>query len=104
MIEFSDDIIREDIALFVDSDNKVTLDYGEIAGDSTIYITNKSSAGVIISVKDNTYTMSDTAINQLIQDMSSYATEQGISLTSVEDVKNNADLMNMVNSAWTQAA
>ena len=104
VIEFSDDIIREDIALFVDSDNKVTLDYGEIAGDSTIYITNKSSAGVIISVKDNTYTMSDTAINQLIQDMSSYATEQGISLTSVEDVKNNADLMNMVNSAWTQAA
>ncbi len=106
-IEFGESVERTGIALYMDSNRNLIVDYGTESGTDVICANNQQN-GTINELRVNegnsTYTMSDTAINQLIQDMSSYATEQGISLTSVEDVKNNADLMNMVNSAWTQAA
>lgn len=32
--------------------------------------------------------------------MTAYASENEITINSVQDVKQNADLMNLVNSAW----
>jgi hypothetical protein len=39
-------------------------------------------------------------VNLIIQNMSNYASSNGIALTSLNDVKNNADLMNIVATAW----
>ncbi|MDH4378675.1 MAG: M10 family metallopeptidase C-terminal domain-containing protein [Vampirovibrionales bacterium] len=44
--------------------------------------------------------MTHTEINQLIQDMTTYATGQGITLTNLEDVKANANVMALVSTAW----
>jgi hypothetical protein len=46
------------------------------------------------------YFMSNTDINNVIQQMSSYATSHGIALTSLDTVKNNQDLMAIMNAGW----
>jgi len=50
-------------------------------------------------LSDGTY-ISNTDVNQLIQTMTAYASGNGIQLTSVSDVKNNQDLMNLVAGSW----
>ena len=98
-IAFASSVEKDDIAIFVDNQNNLFIDYGVESGTDKIHAVGNSVENV--SVGD--YTLTSNAINQLIQDMSAYATEQGITLSTVEDVKNNADLMNMVNSAWTNS-
>ena len=93
---------KDDIAIFIDANNNLFFDIGETVGTSTIGVLDQVN-GTIENVTVGDYTLTSDAINKLVQDMSAYATEQGISLSTVEDVKNNADLMNMVNSAWTEA-
>ena len=45
----------------------------------------------------NGYCLTDVNIKQVIQDMTAYATNNSISLN---DVKNDADLLAIVNGAW----
>lgn len=37
------------------------------------------------------------------QDIKAYADANSISLTSIEDVKNNAELMNIITTSWNAA-
>lgn len=39
-------------------------------------------------------------VNQIIQNTSSYASSHGITLTSIDTVKNNANLMNLITTVW----
>lgn len=39
-------------------------------------------------------------VNQVFQDMTAYATSNDISLTSIDSVKNNANLMQIITNAW----
>jgi VCBS repeat-containing protein len=55
-----------------------------------------------IELADGSY-LTDADINQLIQDMSSYACNEGIWLHSNNQVRQNEELMTMVTGAWHQA-
>ena len=44
--------------------------------------------------------LTDADINQIIQDMSAYAATEGIALNSVDDVRQNEELMAMVANSW----
>lgn len=44
--------------------------------------------------------LTNNDINLVIQQVNAFASSQGIVLTNVNDVKNNADLMNIVTNAW----
>lgn len=104
-IAFQTGISKENIAIFLDSDDTLYIDYGaEYADDDRVKVLNQSTNTIENIVTADGSTLTNTQINQLIQDMSAYATENGITISSVEDVKANADLMNLVNSAWTTAA
>ena len=46
--------------------------------------------------------LTDSDINLVIQQMTAYANDHGISLTSVDDVKGNQDLMNIIVQSWHQ--
>ena len=49
---------------------------------------------------DGTY-ITNTEANTIIQNMASYAAQHSISLTSVEDVRNNSELMSLyMNNSW----
>ena len=105
-IQFGDTVALENIAFFTDSSGNLIIDYGEQSGNNTIKINNQNSSNYAIEsfeAKDSsgtTHLLTNEDINKLIQDMSAYAAENGITISSVQDVKDNPDLMNLVNSAW----
>ena len=101
-IVFDTTVNKENVALYLDSNNNLFLDYGSSAGSDVVKVI-KQTTNTIENVTIGDYTLSSTTINQLIQDMSAYATEQGLTISSVEDVKANAELMTMINNAWTNA-
>jgi len=41
-------------------------------------------------------------VNKVIQDMTSFASTHGIAMNNITDVKNNEDLMNIINMAWNE--
>ena len=105
-IQFGDTVALENIAFFTDSSGNLIIDYGEQSGNNTIKINNQNSSSYAIEsfeAKDatgTTHLLTNEDINKLIQDMSAYAAENGITISSAQDVKDNPDLMNLVNSAW----
>jgi VCBS repeat-containing protein len=50
-------------------------------------------------LQDGSYLTSDD-INKIIQDMNSYAVNEGIAINSNSDVKNNNELMNIIVNSW----
>ena len=102
-ILFDNSVSKDNIAFFMDEENNLYIDYGEAAGQDLIGVVDQAN-DTIEHIQVGDYSISNTAIEQLIQDMSAYITEQGLVIDSVEDVKANAELMTMVNSAWTSAA
>ena len=102
-ILFDNSVSKDNIAFFMDEENNLYIDYGEAAGQDLIGVVDQAN-DTIEHIQVGDYSISNTAIEQLIQDMSAYITEQGLVIDSVEDVKANAELMTMINSAWTSAA
>ena len=101
-IAFDSTVSKENVALYLDSNNNLFFDYGSNLGSDVVKVVDITT-NAIENVTIGDYTLSSTTINQLIQDMSAYATEQGLTISSVEDVKANAELMTMINNAWTNA-
>lgn len=101
-ITFDNTVSKSNIALFKDASNNLFLDYGSVAATDQIGIVNQSTY-TIERVEAGGYYLSDSTINQAIQDMAAYATANGISFTSVDDVKANADLMNIISNSWQAA-
>ena len=105
-IVFESSVSKENIAFFMDSSGDLFVDYGEDAGNDIIQIENqKSSSYAIESFKvtdesGKSYLLTSDDINKLIQDMSAYAADNGISINSAADVKENPDLMNLVANSW----
>jgi hypothetical protein len=54
-----------------------------------------------VNLADGNY-LTDVDINQIIQDMAAYAITEGISLNSVDDVKQQEPLMAMIADSWHQ--
>jgi Ca2+-binding RTX toxin-like protein len=101
IIEFdSSNISKSTIALFMDASNNLIVDYGSIPGNNTITIQNQSTNSIEkIQLNYGTF-ITNTDINSLIQSMTAYATNHNMQLTNIDQVKNNADLMNLVSNSW----
>ncbi|MFH0728669.1 MAG: hypothetical protein V2B19_20330 [Pseudomonadota bacterium] len=54
-------------------------------------------------LSDNSY-LTSADIDMVIQQMTSFATNQGIAFSNVDDVRNNQGLMNIISAAWRQSA
>jgi len=50
---------------------------------------------------DGSY-LTDADVNRVIQEMCSYAVNEGICLHSVEDVRRNDELMTLIANSWKQ--
>ncbi len=55
-----------------------------------------------ITLSDGSY-MTDADINQIIQEMTAYAVAEGIALNSLDDVRQNEELMTMIAGSWQVA-
>ncbi|MEI7475553.1 MAG: RTX toxin, partial [bacterium] len=93
---------KTNVALFIDNSGNLSIDYGTAAGIDKVVITNWTTAAnevEKVQLNDNTY-VTNTQINQVIQDMATYAANNSISCNTVEEVKNNSQLMTIVSSSW----
>lgn len=104
VVKLGDQVNKTNIAIYKDINNNLIIDYGENAGVDQITVLNqfgsdKSKLVERFELNDGSY-MTDADINALIQNMTAYANNNAIEFTGIESVKNNADLMNLVASAW----
>lgn len=99
-IEFDPDVSKDNVAIFMDGSNNLVIDYDVLVSDSQITVQDQANNTIEKLELSNGEYLTDADINQIIQDMTTYATDNGISMTSVQDVKNNADLMNIVAAGW----
>ncbi|MDD5009158.1 MAG: calcium-binding protein [Syntrophorhabdaceae bacterium] len=104
VISFDSSVSRDTVAFFKNGSD-LSIAYGD-----TDYII-VSSQGFSYEMKDtgiedvqlsDGFFLTDSDINKIIQDITSYANNHGISLTSVDDVKGNQDLMNIIVNSWHQ--
>ncbi|MBT3581765.1 cadherin-like domain-containing protein, partial [bacterium] len=97
-VQFGRNVDMNDIYFYFNS-NDLYINYGD---DDRIRIKNqKWSSRKIEKVElDNGYYVTDNDINRIIQDMSAFATDQGIDLTNRDEVRANSELMNVVTSSW----
>ncbi|MEZ4600501.1 MAG: cadherin-like domain-containing protein [Syntrophotaleaceae bacterium] len=90
------------IALFR-SGNNLQVGYG---ADDQITISNYFSDDSYkvdeLQLGDGSY-LTDGDVNQLIQQMAAFAVDEGIAMNSLDDVRNNQELMTLVANAWHSA-
>ncbi|MDD3597206.1 calcium-binding protein, partial [Sulfuricurvum sp.] len=99
-IRFGEGIDESSVAFYMNGSNLV-LSYGD---NDLITITNQSVTNNAIekfTLSDGNYLTSND-INVIIQSMNAYATDHGITIDSMDTVKNNQDLMNIVAAGWHQ--
>ena len=101
VIRFDNSVESSNIAIFKDC-NDLIIDYGTALGEDSITVKNQeleNNTVERIQLSDGKY-LSNEDINKIIQNMTSYAANNGIEFTNIESVKNNEDLMNLVASSW----
>jgi Ca2+-binding RTX toxin-like protein len=102
-LRFNNSISQENIIFFRDPQNlEAGLQIGYVGSDDRITLDNQTSSVIAIErfeLQDGLF-MDAEDVNRIVAAMSQYAANNGISLTSLADVQNNPDLMNMVNSGW----
>jgi Ca2+-binding RTX toxin-like protein len=98
IIRFQSDVLKESIAIFQGTSD-LSIAYGST---DNITVTSQTSTnyGIEKVQLDNGLYMTATDINQLIQNMATFATAHNLAFSSVNDVKASPDLMAMVSSAW----
>jgi Ca2+-binding RTX toxin-like protein len=92
-------ISQASIALFRNNNN---LEIGYSSGDkvciSDFFLDSNSTVDQVNLA--NGYHLSAADINQVIQDMSACAVNEGITMNSINDVQSNEHLMNLVVGSW----
>ena len=98
-IRFGEGISKEDLT-FVYSSNNFSIRYG---ADDTIVVNGYASnfAYQINKIElGNGNFISNSQINKIIQDINSYARDNGITAISHDTIRNNQDMMSIVMSGW----
>lgn len=93
--------VAHDAVAFFRQDFDLIISYANSSDQITIK--NEFAAGNddigMFKLNDGSY-LSQADVNSVIQNMSSYAADNGIAFANVNDVKNSADLMNVIASSW----
>lgn len=97
-LKFGAGISESDISIFKNGSD-LKLSYG---ANDLITITNQSNTNNAIEkfTLSDGYFLTSNDLNVIIQSMNAYATDHGISIISLDTVKNNQDLMNIVAAGW----
>ena len=102
-IEFGSDVNKEGFVL-LQSGSTMMFGYGI---DDEISMSNYADSETgnrieTITLADGSY-LTDADINQIIQEMSAFAMAEGISLDSLDDVRQHEELMTMIAESWQAA-
>jgi Ca2+-binding RTX toxin-like protein len=98
MIRFGTGITANNIAIFRNG-NDLVIGYGttdQVTVQDSVNYGNKIER---LELSSGAY-LTDADLNRIIQDMSAFAVNNGIALTSIDDVRNNQQMMNLVATSW----
>lgn len=97
-IVFDNSISKTDISFYMDNSHNLIINY---AGDNgTVTVQNQNINTIEKIELNNGQFLSSSAIGKMISDISSFASNNCIQLTSINDVKGNSDLMNIIATSW----
>jgi Ca2+-binding RTX toxin-like protein len=100
-IKFKDDILKEDISFIYDGNN-LKISYSD--NDEILIINQKNSNYAIEKVElSNGNYLSNNDIANIIQQMNTYAQNNGIDMTNTQAVRNNENLMAIIHNSWNVA-
>ncbi|WP_027359074.1 DUF4347 domain-containing protein [Desulforegula conservatrix] len=99
-LRFDEGITKDSIALFKTSSGTDLI--WDMGGANQIKVLNQTSAASAVEefVTKDGYWLSSTDVNKVLQDMTTFASNNGIAMTNINDVRNSPDLMNVINTAW----
>jgi Ca2+-binding RTX toxin-like protein len=100
-VQFAEGVSKEDVAVFMSRGN-LYLQYGK---EDVVEVYNQAWDHDKIErfeLADGSY-LTDADVNRVIQEMSSYAVNEGMCLQSVGDVRRNDELMTLIASTWKQS-
>ena len=102
-VKFGNGITSNDVS-FILSGTNLLIQYGQNDTIKVANTYNNASSSPIerIELSNGSY-LTNNDMNLIIQQMSAYAVDKGISLTSNSDIQNNQALMQIVNSGWHNA-
>jgi len=97
-VHFDPSVLKETIALYRRG-STLTIGYGDT---DTVRVAGQTSphSGIEKIELDNGLFLTNDDVNLVIQQMTAFAADHGIALTSIADVRANQDLMNIVMNAW----
>jgi Ca2+-binding RTX toxin-like protein len=98
IVQFGAGVTTASVALFK-SGNDLVLSYG---ATDKITISNQSNVNNAIekfTLSDGNY-LTSANIDVIIQSMNAYAVDHGISISSIDSVRNDQNLMNIVAAGW----
>ena len=99
-ITFGAGITKNDVRFMMKNGN-LLIGYAQNDTINVQYAQNTQAQIEKFTLSDGNYLTSND-LNVIIQSMSAYATDHGMSITSLDTVKNNQALMNIVAGAWHQ--
>ena len=97
-VQFDSNVLMGTVALYQNGDS-LYIGYGD---SDVIEVTDQQFSGISTIDLDNGLYLNSENISLVIQEINAFAANQGITLTSVADVKANQDLMNIVAEHWQQ--
>lgn len=98
---FDTSVSLANVVFYQTGAGNLQIGYTNSSGDLiTIQGQNNSGTAVERFELNNGQYMTDADVNQVLSDMSAYATTNSISLTSLDDVKADANLVAIVNGGW----
>jgi Ca2+-binding RTX toxin-like protein len=95
---FTGTVSGETVAFFRNGSD-LSITYG---GADYITVLNQDDAGIEKVQFGNGLYLTDAEINAVIQQITAYSADHGLSLTSVDDVRGNHELMNIIANSWHQ--
>lgn len=100
MIRFGEGIGTSDISIYKNG-SSVLLSYADndVINIANQFVTNNAIEK--FTLNDGNYLTSND-LNVIIQSMNAYAAEHEIAIDSIDSVKSNQDLMNIISGAWHQ--
>ena len=98
-IKFKEGISKENLT-FMFNGNNLSIRYGE-GGSITVnnYVDNAAYQIEKIELEGGNF-ITNSQINKIIQDINSYARDNGITAISHDTIRNNQDMMSIVMSGW----
>lgn len=97
-IVFDHTVLKQTVAFFR-SGSELSIAYGDA---DYITVLDQDAAGIGKVQISGGFCLTDADINAIIQQITTYGDSNGISLTSVDDVKGNREVMNIIANAWHQ--